>query len=34
VRGAIAVATDRARDGEAVDGALVLAPWHGAVVRG
>ncbi len=34
VRGTIAVATDRARDGEAVDGALALAPWHGAVVRG
>jgi alpha-glucosidase len=31
-RGRVAIGTDRARDGEAVDGALVLAPWEGAVV--
>jgi alpha-glucosidase len=30
--GDVLVATDRARDGERVDGALALAPWSGAVV--
>jgi alpha-glucosidase len=33
VRGRVAVATDRARDGEAVEGALTLGPWQGAVVQ-
>ena len=28
----VAIATDRARDGEAVEGPLTLAPWQGAVV--
>ena len=32
VRGRVAIATDRARDGEAVEGALTLPPWQGAVV--
>jgi len=32
VDGRVAVATDRARDGEAVDGPLALGPWEGAVV--
>ena len=32
VHGRIAVASDRARDGEAVDGTLALGPWEGAVV--
>jgi alpha-glucosidase len=32
VRGRIAVATDRARHSEAVDGTLALGPWQGAVV--
>jgi Domain of unknown function (DUF3459) len=30
--GAVLVATDRARDGERVDGGLALAPWSGAIV--
>jgi alpha-glucosidase len=30
--GSILVSTDRARDGERVDGALALAPWSGAVI--
>jgi alpha-glucosidase len=30
--GAVAVATDRARDGDRVTGALALGPWEGAVV--
>ena len=30
--GTVLVATDRARDGEPVDGALRLGPWEGAVV--
>ena len=30
--GRIAIATDRGRDGEAVDGALALGPWEAAVV--
>jgi alpha-glucosidase len=30
--GRVLIATDRARDGEAVDGALTLAPWSGAVL--
>ena len=33
VEGTIALATDRARDGEAVPGALTLAPSQGAVVK-
>jgi len=32
VRGRVAVATDRARDGEAVDGSVGLGPWEGVVV--
>jgi alpha-glucosidase len=32
IHGRIALATDRARDGEAVGGALTLGPWSGAVV--
>jgi alpha-glucosidase len=32
VHGSVAIATDRSRDGERVDGALELAPWTGAVV--
>ena len=31
--GRVAIATDRARDGEAVDGSLTLGAWQGAVVR-
>ncbi|MDP1846510.1 MAG: alpha-amylase family glycosyl hydrolase [Solirubrobacteraceae bacterium] len=31
--GAVAIATDRARDGEPVAGALELGPWEGAVVE-
>ena len=31
--GTVAIGTDRARDGEAVDGALALGPWEGALVR-
>jgi hypothetical protein len=31
--GRVAVATDRGRDGEAVDDALRLGPWEGAVVQ-
>jgi hypothetical protein len=30
--GAVLVATDRARDGERVEGALALPPWSGAVL--
>ena len=30
--GAVAVGTDRARDGEAVDGSAALGPWEGVVV--
>ena len=30
--GAVAIATDRSRDGERVSGALALGPWSGAVV--
>jgi alpha-glucosidase len=33
VGGAIAIGTDRARDGESVAGALALAPWEAALVR-
>ena len=33
LRGRVAIATDRARDGEAVDGALTLGAWQGAVVE-
>jgi len=33
VRGRIAIATERARDGEGVGGALALGPWQGAVVE-
>lgn len=33
VTGTLVIATDRARDGEPVDGALRLGPWHGAVVQ-
>ena len=33
LEGTVAIATDRARDGEAVGGALTLAPWQGAVVK-
>ena len=32
LRGSVLVATDRARDGERVDGALRLGPWQGAVL--
>ncbi|HEV3407493.1 MAG TPA: alpha-amylase family glycosyl hydrolase [Gaiellaceae bacterium] len=32
VHGAVRIATDRARDGERVDGHLELGPWEGAVV--
>ena len=32
LRGEVVIATDRARDGEALDGALTLGPWQGAVV--
>ena len=31
--GTIAIGTDRARDGERVEGNLSLAPWEGAVLR-
>jgi alpha-glucosidase len=31
-RGRVAISTDRARDGEAVAGALALGPWEGAVL--
>jgi alpha-glucosidase len=34
VSGRVAVATDRARDGERVGRALDLPPWHGAVMVG
>ncbi len=33
VSGTIAVGTDRARDGEVVDGTLSLGPWEGVVLR-
>jgi alpha-glucosidase len=33
LQGTVALATDRARDGEAVGGTLTLAPWQGAVVQ-
>jgi alpha-glucosidase len=33
VSGTVAIATDRARDGEPVDGALCLGPWQGVVVK-
>jgi alpha-glucosidase len=33
LRGRIAIGTDRARDGQAVDGSLTLAPWQGAVIE-
>jgi alpha-glucosidase len=33
VRGRVAIGTDRAREGEDVDGSLELAPWEGMVVR-
>jgi glycosidase len=33
VAGTVAIATDRARDGEAVDGMVGLAPYAGVVVR-
>ena len=32
IEGAIALSTDRSRDGEQVDGDLVLAPAEGAIV--
>jgi hypothetical protein len=32
VSGRVAIGTDRARDGEAVSGALALGPWEGVVV--
>ena len=31
--GSVEIGTDRARDGEAVDGTLALGPWEGALVR-
>ena len=31
--GRIVIATDRARDGEAVDGSLTLGAWQGAVIE-
>jgi hypothetical protein len=31
--GVIAIATDRSRDGETVDGDFSLGPWEGAVLR-
>ena len=34
LEGEIALATDRVRDGERVDGVLTLEPWSGAVVAG
>jgi hypothetical protein len=33
VTGTVEICTDRARDGEAVDGTLALGPWEGALVR-
>jgi alpha-glucosidase len=33
LHGRVAIATDRARDGEAVGGTLALGPWQGAVVE-
>ena len=33
VRGRVAIATDRARDGEAVEGVLALGAWEGAVIE-
>jgi len=32
LRGRVAIATERARDGEQVEGSLALGPWQGAVV--
>jgi len=32
LRGRVALATDRARDGERIEGELALGPWQGAVV--
>jgi alpha-glucosidase len=32
VSGSIAIATDRSRDGEAVEGTLELPPWQGAII--
>jgi alpha-glucosidase len=34
VHGSVRIGTDRARDGESVDGALRLAAWEGVVVSG
>jgi hypothetical protein len=31
IRGRVAIATDRARDGEALDGQVALGPWEGVV---
>jgi hypothetical protein len=33
LEGVVLVGTDRARDGEAVDGVLRLGPWEGAVIE-
>jgi alpha-glucosidase len=33
LRGRVAIGTDRARDGEAVDGAVALGPWEAIVVE-
>jgi alpha-glucosidase len=33
LRGRVVIATDRARDGDAVDGSLTLAAWQGAVIE-
>ena len=33
VTGRVAVATDRVRDGEALDGAVALGAWEGVVAR-
>jgi alpha-glucosidase len=33
LRGHVVIGTDRARDGQAVEGALTLAPWQGVVVE-
>jgi alpha-glucosidase len=32
LQGRVAIATERARDGEQVEGSLVLGPWQGAVI--
>jgi alpha-glucosidase len=34
VRGTVAIATDRSRDGEKIEGALELPEWQGAVITG